>query len=466
MRTILLGSQSYQSESKSVNGQRLVNFYAEKNPEGSKYPFTLYQRPGAKVWLDTGSGTGIQGMKVMDGNLYVVTGNDVYKIDSNKTSVNVGTISGTEERVDLADNGTQLVAVTEDNNGWVITSSTVTQITDGDFIDPSSVTFLDGYHIFSENGSGKFVISDLLDATSYDALDFATAEERPDDLVRVFAFNGALWLLGTETYEVYYNSGNADFPFEQIQGAVNTTRGCAAKYSVVEEDNSFFFLGNDNVVYRTQGYGIIRVSTHAVETAFDSYSTVSDAFAYSYTERGHKFYSITFPEVGYTWVLNIATGFWHEESSKGFNRSRFSSFARFAGKNLVADFANGVIYELDKNTYTDNGDTITRIAQGPVDWNASDRLIYDYVLLDMDSGTGLTSGQGSDPQVMCSYSVDGGKTFSNERWRSFGKIGEYGVRPTWRRGGQSRQRIYKFKITDPVKSTINGAYANVRLGRA
>ena len=73
-------------------------------------------------------------------------------------------------------------------------------------------------------------------------------------------------------------------------------------------------------------------------------------------------------------------------------------------------------------------------------------------------------GRGSDPQVMMSYSDDGGVTFSNEKWRSFGKIGEYFKRVIWRRLGVARERIYKFRITDPVPVKITGCYAKGRIG--
>ena len=73
----------------------------------------------------------------------------------------------------------------------------------------------------------------------------------------------------------------------------------------------------------------------------------------------------------------------------------------------------------------------------------------------MESGAGLTSGQGSDPQIRISYSDDGGRTFSAERARSFGKIGEYNKRIVWRRLGRVPfNRVVRFINTDPVKANI------------
>jgi hypothetical protein len=76
-------------------------------------------------------------------------------------------------------------------------------------------------------------------------------------------------------------------------------------------------------------------------------------------------------------------------------------------------------------------------------------------------GVGLDgSGQGTDPQVMLRWSDDGGHTWSNEHWRSMGRIGETGNRCIWRRLGSTaklRDRVYEFSGTDPVKRAFTGA---------
>jgi hypothetical protein len=567
---LLLASKSDTGRSKSVSGQRLVNMYAEDNPEGAKYPFTLYGTPGSKIWEDASFTGAFQGGQVMAGSLYVFNENYVTRYDTSATPTDVGNLTGSAVMLDLANNGTQMVAVNPtDGTAFVITSTTVTQITDVDFPLVDSVCFLDGYFIFSRKDTGKFIISSLYDGTTYDALDFATAEESPDNLVRVTAFNGALWLPGTDSYEFYSNTGNADFPFEQIGGAVNTSRGIAARFAVAQEDNTMFFLGNDRVVYRMQGYSPVRVSTYAVEEDIESYDTIDDAFMFIYTQGGHKFVVLTFPTANATHVYDISTGIWHERSSAspsprfpssggggGIARWRANFHAYFAGKNLIGDFGNGKIYELDLDRYDDDGIAITRLIEGSVQWADGDRVIHDRVRLDFEAGSGmdftpiathfiyenepigensisianLTSAEAStllgygavwveveqndgtylrtglggfitigttyasldsgllvaadagnvinffpentpqppglhrSPQVMMRYSDDGKRTWSNERWTSMGDVGEYKQQAIWRRNGAARERIYQFKITDPVKVVITGAYIDARKG--
>lgn len=388
---ILLASQSDKGRSPGAKGGRLVNLYAEVNPEGSKYPFTIYATPGVNKWAATGTFGEWQGGQVMGGYLYAFQNNSVYKllppfdVTLNARPTALGTLTGSVGRLSIANNGTQMAVVTPDGLAFIITSSTVTQITDSDFPLVSYVTFADGYFIFTTMDSGQFIISSLYEGTTYDALDFATAEEVPDNLIAGVAFNGGLFLPGTDSYEFYANTGNADFPYEQIPGAANTSRGCAAKFSIVQEDNTLFFLGNDRVVYRMQGYTPQRISTHAVESAIAKYATVSDCFSFVYTQEGHKFLVMTFPGANATHVYDISQGMWHERMSAG-GRWMASFYAFFDNKHLVGHKDNGRIYELSLDIGQEEIDPIIRVAEGAVQWADDDRLTFDEIFIDVQPG--------------------------------------------------------------------------------
>lgn len=478
---ILLGYQSYDGDSTSAVGQRLINLYAEKNPDiagitasahkgmqfmvGAKYPWTLYGTPGQTLWLDMLTNSAIQGMRVMGGNLYVVTGNNVYKVTPAMAVTNLGAITGSGGIVDMADNGSQIAIVADDNTGWVATSSALVQITSENFPGATSVCYLQSFGIFSTPDSIQFFISAGYDFTTYNS-DFASVISSPSNLVRVTSFNGGLWLWTGNSYEIWQNVGAALFPFQFIQGDANTTRGLAAKFSVVQDNNTMYMLADDGIIYTFTGITPQRISTHAIEGMIQKFSKIDDAIGYSYTQRGHKFYCLTFPTAGWTAVYDIAQGLWHERQSFGATRWNPNSIVNFAGQTLVGDFQNGKIFALSPYIYQDAGQPIQRLVQGATTWEESMRITHDRIQLDIDTGVGLPYGQGSDPQVIMQYSDDGGNKWSNERWRSFGKIGKYKERCLWRRNGQSRQRIYQWKITDPVPVRINGAYADVRIGRA
>jgi hypothetical protein len=58
-------------------------------------------------------------------------------------------------------------------------------------------------------------------------------------------------------------------------------------------------------------------------------------------------------------------------------------------------------------------------------------------------------------------SKDGGHSWGSEKTRSMGKIGEYRKRVIWRRLGRAYDFVFRLRTTDPVKTTIVGAWVDV-----
>ena len=454
---IPLASHSYQARSKPLSAQRLVNLYPEPQPSDAKSPLVLYGTPGLKLFGTAGAGP-TRGIHDMANVLYVISGDTLYSVDSVGTGTSLGTIPGTGT-VSMADNGSQLIIINSLNDGYVWNGSTLVQITDVDWPGAGSVAYLDGYGIFTNpNQTGQWFISAISDFTNYDALDYASAEGDPDDAVRVFVDHREVWIFGERSTEVWYNSGAADFPFERISGAV-LERGCAAKASVAKLDNTVFWLGNDLIVYRADGYTPTVISSPAIAYAIGNYADPSTARAFSYTQENHMFYVLTFDEA--TWVYDASTNRWHERQSYGLTRHHMEHHAYVYSKNIVGDYEAGNLYELDLDTYQDNGGVIQRIATSPPIMGDRDGLIMALFALDIESGAGLTTGQGSDPQAMLRWSDDGGKTWSNEAWESMGKIGDFKHKPLWRRLGQFDERVMEVTISDPIKVAIMAAEVEI-----
>jgi hypothetical protein len=371
----------------------------------------------------------------------------------------------------VINNLTQVMIVdSADYRGYIYTPSTTTfaQITHVDWPTASQAVYQDGYFIVMKPDTDEFYISANEDGTTWDAADFIRAEGSPDLGVALVSEKRELWYFQEATTEIFYNSGDATFPFERIQGAY-MNMGCAAAFSVASLDNSLFWLGRDkrgrNIVLRASGYTPQRISTHPLEYQIESYSDVSDAFAYAYQQEGHTFYVLTFPTGNATWVYDASTGLWHERQSfDGLTDRRHlaNCYSFCFNKHLVGSWQDGNLYELDLDTYDDNGQMIKRIRAGQHMHNDRKRVFYHKFELDMEFGVGLDGGaQGEDPQAMLRFSDDGGHTWSNEKWASFGKIGERKKRVFWRKLGQSRDRIFEVKITDPVKVVIVDANVDV-----
>ena len=468
MKSPILGS-AYVARSVNAADNRMVNLFPEIVPEAGKSPAYLQRAPGLRLLTTVGTGP-IRGVSSFDGNLYVVSGEQLFKLDSSYTATVLGTVSGATGPVSMANNGIQLF-VACNGPSFVYNSSTSAfgQITDPDFPGALTVSYLDGYFVFIEPDSQTVWVTALNDPTSIDPLDFASAEGDPDNLVSSIVNQSQVWLFGTNSVEVWYNSGNADFPLQRIQGAFNEI-GCAATFSVAKLDNGLFWLGQDargtGMVYRANGYTGVRISTHAVEWQIQQYDTISDATAYTYQQDGHSFYVLNFPSANTTWVYDVATQAWHERAgwvNGAFTRHRAECQTFFNNSVTVGDYQNGNLYAFDLDVYADHD----RVQKWLRSWRALDtgqnnlkRTAHHSLQLDCESGVGLQTGQGDDPQIMMRFSDDGGHTWSREQWSGMGRIGEYYHRVFWRRLGMTlklRDRVYEISGTDPVKIAIMGA---------
>lgn len=463
MIRVPLATNSYQSRSRPLSSQRLVNLFGEVQPDDAKAKIPLFGTPGLVRHATAGDGP-IRGLHVMKGALYAVSGTSLYRIMQDGTASRLGPVSAASDVVSLADIGTQLI-IAGGGRADVYNGTTVSPVTDPDFPGASAVAVLDSFGIFVSPSSGKFGVSKINDLTDYDALDYATAESSPDDLVTVAVDHREVWLFGTGSIEVWQNTGAADFPLERLAGAT-VERGTAAAGSVAKLDGSLFWLGDDRLIYRAEGYTPKRVSQHAIEGAISSYARVDDAVAFGYVQGGHAFYVLTFPTADATWVYDAATGLWHERQSGTAGRWRAQCSAAAYGKVFVGDCQDGRIYALDPDAGTEDGATIVRSATSPPVHASGARAIAKRFELECEVGVGLVDGQGADPQAMLQWSDDGGFTWSAEHWRSLGALGDRRRRAVWTRLGQFRQRVWRVTITDPVPVTIYGALSDIEGGNA
>lgn len=431
----------------------------------------LYGTPGLKLFADI-SAAPVRGKITVDSVIYTVMGEKLYSVLSNGIVTELGTLSTSSGRVGMDNNKTQIMIV-DGPNGYIYTLATgvLAPITDPDFPGADTVAFLDGYFIFNVPDTDSFMITALQDGFLINALDIKSAEAQPDKIIAVVEDHRELWAFGENTIEVFYNSGNADFPFDRIDSAF-IEWGLAARWSVGRGDNTIFFLAKNQrgqgTVMAINGYQPQVISTPAIEFQIDQYDNISDAFGFCYQEEGHYFYELTFPSAGATWVYDRATQLWHERASRDSNgnltRHRVDSYTNLLGEHIVGDYEVGKLYKMKMDIYDEDGTPIERIRRAQHLSQDLKRIFFNKFQVDLEAGVGLTTGQGSDPQASLRWSDDGGHTWSHEHWVSMGKIGKYTQRAIWRRLGQSRDRIFELKITDPVKVALIGATMEVNTG--
>ena len=394
MKTPILGGYAV---TRSVNAadNRLMNLYPEATPEGGKTSGFLTRCPGYKYVSDVGSGP-IRGLWTFGGFLYVVSGVELYKVNGDWVATLLGTVSGSGP-VSMSDNGDQLfVACNPRSYTYSAASNLFAEITDPDFPGAVTVGFINGYFVFNEPNSQKVWITSYQDGASVDPLEFSFTDANPDNLLSLVVNRNEIWMFGTTSTEVWYYSGDIDFPLARIQGAFNEI-GCAAPYSIAKLDNTVFWLGSDPrgnaMVYKAAGYGAQRVSTHGIEKVLQGYRFVGDAIGYSYQQEGHTFYVLTFPSANATWVFDAATNEWHERGSwkQGhYNRHRSNCQANFNNTIVLGDFQVGKLYEFDLEYYQDDVGTQRWVRSWralPPNANNLNRTAHHSLQVELETGT-------------------------------------------------------------------------------
>lgn len=462
---INFASNSYRSDALSVSAQRLVNGYVEYQPRDAKSQAPIFGCPGIDTFATVGIGP-IRGGFEMGGVAYVVSRDELYSVDRDGVPILLGNgITGLDP-VSITGGstaGNEQIVIVNGVAGFVydLSGPSFDQITDGDFHAADTVTWLDGYFLLDWKGRNRFQRSELGDGSSYSSQGYAGAESHPDNVLAVATQEGVLLVLGEKTIEPWDNTGAANNPFARYNNST-TERGIAGSRAFTQEDQATFILGNDRIFYRLDGRQPHRLSTHALEKEWETYSTVADAWCFSASFGGHKWVYVQFPTANKTFAWDIATSRWHERSTSDLtqveNRWRVNTAFNAFGKTILGDGRTGQLGVFNNNTFTEFGQATRMVAIAPHVHADGLNVFMPCLELDIEAGVGLTTGQGEDPQLMLDWSDDGGHTFKPfQLWSSMGRTGEYSRRLRWNDLGSSRSRAYRVTITDPVRRVITAA---------
>lgn len=466
MKVGLVGP-SYTQRSLPFDAQRTVNLFPVFDDQGKEVA-ALYGTPGKSFFGTAGSGPVRYGFVSSNGRMFVVSGNKLYEIVSSGAATELGTLLTDSGNVTIDENPTQLF-VCDGENGYILTYATnaFAQVSDVHFPSAGTVTNINGYFVVNQNDTGKFFISALNDGTSWDALDFATAESSPDELRRVIRALDTLWLMGTKTTEPWTNTGDASFPFQKIAGAVMPV-GIMAPHTALEFGGSLMWVGQDNngsgMVYRAKGFTPQRISTEAIEILIGAATDKENMKAYAYQKDGHNFYVLTGGGLETSLVFDMTTNLWHERAylnMQGNYEQDLASCCMFAfGEHYVGSRVDGKVFTLSLDIYSDDGAAIARDRIYTHISNEGERVRYNALEIGFETGVGLQTGQGSDPKALIKFSKDGGRTWSGWYEVEIGAIGEYQKKVVVRRIGIAEQLTIWVRVTDPVKVAMIGSYLN------
>jgi hypothetical protein len=495
MRSNFLGA-AYSLRSHPLAAQTCINLYVEPNESGNGDPGSFYGTAGLTRLAELPT-SGCRALRAAGGYLWAVYGNSVYRIEGAWLWTLVGTIPSFTGPVGMDDNGTTLIVAHPDGwHGVTLATSAMAAITDSPTM--SDVSFIDNYLVGAQ-ADGTYCWANL-NSTTIDALSFASAEGSPDKIIRTVSDHRELWLFGTESVEVAVVTSDPDLPFTRTS---YIEQGILAPKSAAKEDNSVFWLGSNRsgqgVVFVAEGYIPRRISTFAIEQAIATYANPQDATAYTYQQDGHHFYVLNFAEA--TWGYDINTGLWSQRAYRvpetgTLERHRGEAHAFFRGEHVLGDYADGRLFALDLDAYTDDGDEIYRERAWPQIDAENHWVTYDRgeLIGDMGVGNGGRVAQegelnaedgdylitedsdflelddvtepGADPRVWLQWSDDGGRTWSSAHDCRIGQIGAFETRAIWDRMGQARTRYYRLWTAEPVRIAWRGFNINTEVANA
>ena len=455
---------SYTLANRKASVQRSVNMCLQRLEASEKAQAILQSVPGL---IQRASVSGMyRGGIETNTRAFAVFGTILYEVSSAGALTARGTLGSSTGVVSMA-YGISQVVIVDGSRGYVLTLATnvFVQITDPDFPGANTVQFVDNYFTFSKDRSGQqFQISAINDATNLNALDFASAESSPDDLVGHLVVQAGILLFGTLTTELWVNTGTADFPFERSRGS-GFRVGLVACNSLIRIDNGCAWLGRDEsgsgIVYRLVGGQPQRISTAAVEQALQASTNLSQARAWTYQDKGLTFYGLNAPGLTSTWVYEVSTSQWHERcdlDSVGQLAAGRVIGSLFAFRKLFCGDANGFLYQWDANTHTNNGSALVRERTTPHDaLPGLTRKFFSQFYLDATTGQALP---GQNPQVELSWSDDSGSNYGDPELRSLGRTGVVIERILWTRLGVARDRVWRVRFTGNAPfSIISGSAA-------
>ena len=473
---IPLGFGFYVSESLPISHQECVNWVPVIQTQPALSQRTLMGSPGIELLTSSGSEStdANRGAHVLSGVPYFINGNTLYRLDRAIISgeevfslTDLTSSSGSpinidgNTRVSIADNGTQMMILPPGGTGYIYTElGGLVEITDPDFVangNPQYVQFIDGYFACSTD-TKKWIISNLNNGLSWDALDFGTAETDPDPVVAPLVYNNQMFVTGSETTEGFQNIGGAGFPFQRSN--VFLDKGCYAPFTLIASNQRFFMIGGGknelSGIWEFSSGAFTKVSTIPIDAVLAEYTrtTIAAAYALSWSAGGQSF--VAFSLVDRTFVYNITTSLWHELKSSIpdtnndliQSRWRVSSIITAYGYALVGDNEDGRIGKLTLEEYKEYDNEIIRTFSTPPIYNEGRSFRLPAIELTMESGV----GNGVEiPKVSLAISRDS-KTFSYERNRFVGKIGEFTHRIIWRKNGRIKKFCFlKFRLSDAVK---------------
>lgn len=432
---------------------RLINGYMEKSRATGEY--SLYKRFGLSSFqTQTGNGYGAYNWK---GDVYTVFGTTLYK-----NGVSIGTVDGTGGvyRFDSTMGATSYLVLGNGVKAYTYDGATLLQITDVDF--PSAFikgwAYLDGTSYVGV-AAGQIYGSAINNPTSWDPLNFLTAQIEPDQAVAiakqlVYVIDFKQW-----STEFFYDALNATgSPLGPSQGN-KLNYGCASANSVASIDGMLFWATTNREaspqVAMMDALSMKVISTPPIDRLLLG-ADFSAVYSWTIKYEGHRFYVLTLKNDNLTLAYDATEKLWSQWTDVNGNylpivASTFDS----SNRHILQHESNGKLYYADRSYTNDDGSLITVDLYTP-NFDAGVRRLRKHLPW-MEFVADQTPGSFLD--VRCNDS-----DYDSTKWTNFRRVDLSVKRPYLDNCGTFYRRAYHFRHRCNTRLRIQAAEMSLSLG--
>lgn len=402
---------SYTMFSPKAEIQKALNCHRQRVETGEGAgPYVLLRAPGLRPILQPTNGPGCfrggfelngQAVMVIDGKVLVLNA------ANSVTYTYPSLIVNNSKRARIAFSPVTAIIVSGGTlyrlNGGLITNIATPFLPAGTAL--IDIVYINTYFVAISNGTAFGWSTD--DGVTWNASNFENVESSQNNLVAAIVHQEVLYLYGNQVVQPYTVGTNANAPFVEQQSGVSPF-GLQAADSLQSLGIYRYWLSRNKegsgTIYRGQGYSATPVSNAGIEEKIRQYErdfgNVDDAIGMVYNLGGQDFYQITFPSADASWRLNCsitqATGIpewsevaWFDLTAGLYHRHRANLIVHAFDKILVGDYANGWLYELTPDEFTDFGYPLPVIRRAPQIVQGGHKVSYDRMDLSAETGVGL-----------------------------------------------------------------------------
>lgn len=425
----------------------------------------VISRPG----IDTIANTqGVaRGQFVWNNSLYHIISEQLYRIDDVTTGARtlIGPVGGnTEVITSIGFVEAVLVVVggpiyTLDKNDNLSADIVGTSAGGFTIVSCRSVCFIDGRFVYIPFNGDPAFFSDVGDAASVQATSFFDAEELPDQNAVTFNLRNTLYIGGTDSFELFRNTGATPVPFTRINGARLDYGfiGALQQYA-----DTFFFIGRE----KDQDFGIYaigqgvaqKVSNERIDAILAAYpsNVLQSATSARFKWRGYDLLTFRLSRDSFGYYA----GEWH----------KLSVLVEGDETPWNGEFVN----QFQGNYYTISGPAFGRLAQINTEYGIEIPRVINLSFEQEDNEffacqyVSLTVSQGFNQEVgtvglaMSRNNVE----FGEYLFRDLGALGEYSRNLVWNEPGglgtYDGFMAMKFYTTQDVEFNANALSAVFR----